>query len=232
MFTSNMDLQEHIDRIKEVMNLNFKNDFIFENKKLLNEEVEGIDAFILMIVSYYDVFKYNPEWSAKIKEFIEKSGCQKIEFSDFQYPSLGVALMNGVLINKKILGEKLGFLLYVIFHEIAHQFQFKKYGANVLYNVYYDKANIDKAAKYIYEVELIADEFASRKVREFVKLGIINKKYVAPQIYKNTPVVIIKNFIEDVRTKLKKDFPEGNMSNEQIAEFIYNMVKLKTTNNE
>ena len=232
MFTSNMDLQEHIDRIKEVMNLNFKNDFIFENKKLLNEEVEGIDAFILMIVSYYDVFKYNPEWSAKIKEFIEKSGCQKIEFSDFQYPSLGVALMNGVLINKKILGEKLGFLLYVIFHEIAHQFQFKKYGANVLYNVYYDESNIDDAAKYIYEIELIADEFASRKVREFVKLGIINKKYVAPQIYKNTPVVMIKNFIEDVRIKLKKDFPEGNMSNEQIAEFIYNMVKLKTTNNE
>ena len=227
-----MNLQEHIDRIKEVMNLNFKNDFIFENKKLLNEEVEGIDAFILMIVSYYDVFKYNPEWSAKIKEFIEKSGCQKIEFSDFQYPSLGVALMNGVLINKKILGKKLGFLLYVIFHEIAHQFQFKKYGANVLYNVYYDESNIDDAAKYIYEIELIADEFASRKVREFVKLGIINKNYVAPQIYKKTPVVAIKNFIEDIRTKMKKNFPEGNMSNEQIAEFIYNMVKLKTTNNK
>ena len=43
---------------------------------------------------------------------------------------------------------------------------------------------------------------------------------------------IIKNFIKDVRIKLKKDFPEVNMSNEQIAEFIYNMVKLKTTNNE
>ena len=227
-----MDLQEYIDRIKEVMGLDLKNDFIFENKELLNEEVEGIDAFIQTIVNYYDVFRYHPEWLDKIKEFIGRSGCQKIEFSDFQYPSLGVALMNGVLINKKILGEKLGFLLYVIFHEIAHQFQFKKYGANVLYDVYYDKANIDKAAKYIYEVELIADEFASRKVREFVKLGIINKNYVAPKTYKNAPIYVIKNFIEDVRTKLKKDFPEGNMSNEQIAEFIYNMVKLKTTNNE
>ena len=227
-----MDLQEYIDRIKEVMGLDLKNDFIFENKELLNEEVEGIDAFIQTIVNYYDVFRYHPEWLDKIKEFIGRSGCQKIEFSDFQYPSLGVALMNGVLINKKILGEKLGFLLYVIFHEIAHQFQFKKYGANVLYDVYYDKANIDKAAKYIYEVELIADEFASRKVREFVKLGIINRNYVAPKTYKNAPIYVIKNFIEDVRTKLKKDFPEGNMSNEQIAEFIYNMVKLKTTNNE
>lgn len=207
----------------------------YGNKKILNEQVEGIDQFISEIVEHYPIFDYFPEWSKKLKSDIEKSGCQKIEFTEFSdefNSAAGAAYSNGVLINKKLLNGKLGFLLFCMFHELAHQYQFKKYGAEVLYDMYNDGTNIDEAAKYLYNVELIADEFGARKVREYIKIGVISKSYVAPKIYKNVPISLLVNLIKDIRKKIKQEYPDGTITKEQISELIYNMIKLKTNNLE
>ena len=224
-----MNLQENILRIKEVMGLILENDdeiinCLNENKFILKESVEGIENVIGEIVNRFPDFQ---EFSDKLKQFIENSGCQKIELAKFKYPASGAALMDGVLINKNVLNYDLGVILYVIFHEIAHQYQFKKYGADTLYRIYSDDMDIIEAAKYMNNIELVADEFAARKVREFVNIGALDKNFVSPQTYKNVPIEKLASIIFDFRKRLKNKYPKGSVSKEQISELFYNMVKSK-----
>jgi hypothetical protein len=90
-------------------------------KPLLKEDVnDSISSFLDKIESKH---KLSEELRNKIEDFIEKSGCEKIEFAKFKFPALGVAVHDGVLINEMALHQKLETLIFVIFHEIAHHVQ-------------------------------------------------------------------------------------------------------------
>jgi hypothetical protein len=158
----------------------------------------------------------------KIEDFIEKSGCEKIEFAKFKFPALGVAVHDGVLINEMALHQKLETLIFVIFHEIAHQYQFKKYGEEKMYECYVGDISDDEAADFLQKTEIVADEFATRKVRELQKLNLIESSFVPPQMYKNVPKLQIKHMITTHRMMLKR---QNIKSPEKISEFFYNMVK-------
>jgi uncharacterized protein (DUF2132 family) len=113
-------------------------------------------------------------------------------------------------------------LLFVIFHEIAHQYQFKKYGNDIMYKCYKNEIDIEEAADFMKKTEMVADEFAARKVREFVKLGHIDKSFVSPQLYKNIPIQQLKKMISNFRNELKK---RNYSTPETISEWFYNTVK-------
>lgn len=197
---------------------------ISNGRRILSENVDGIDEFIGHIVEYYPKFK---PFSDKLREFIEKSGCKKIEFSGFRYPASGAALHDGVLINQNMLNQGLPMLLFVIFHEIAHQFQYKKYGADAMYKVYSDDMDVNDAAKLMHDIEIVADEFAARKVSEYKRMGAIKNEFVSPQVYKNVPTQRLVGMIEGFRKTLREKFPEGNVSHEKLSEAFYNMIKSK-----
>ena len=125
-----MNLQENIQRIRETMGL-------------LNEETAGIDDFIQKIIATYPETE---NFIDKIKSFIEDSNCKKIEVARFKYPALGLALHNGVLFNKTIFNQTLSNFLFIIFHEIAHQYQYKKYGDDKMYEFYLGDIDVKEAA--------------------------------------------------------------------------------------
>jgi len=186
---------------------------------LLLEETQGIDPFLDDIIEAHPNFA---EFSNKVKKFILDSNCQKIAFSNFNMPAMGIALHDFVLINKKTLKSPLSFLLFVIFHEIAHQYQFKKYGNDIMYKCYKDEISLDEAADFMKKTEIVADEFATRKVREFVKFGNIDKSFTPPQVYKNMPILQLKSMISHFRSELKK---RNFTTPEKISEWFYNTVK-------
>ena len=97
---------------------------------------------------------------------------------------MGLALESGVLINKMALNSPLPFLLFLIFHEVAHQYQFKKYGEDIMYNCYLGEISDTEAAEFMKHTEEIADDFGSRKIRQLQKLNLIGP-YTPPQMYKN-----------------------------------------------
>jgi len=188
-------------------------------RKVLKEETEGIDSFINQIDSRY---KISDELKDFLKDFIQDSDCKKIEFTGFKFQALGLALHNGVLINKLVLNRGLDFLLFIIFHEIAHQYQFKKYGDEKMYECYIGDISVDDAAKFMKTTEEVADEYASRKFKELVKKKIINSDFVPPQMYKNVPISQIRQMVDNYRQEMKsKDIT----SSEKISEYFYNMVK-------
>ena len=190
-------------------------------KTLINEETDGITIFLNKIQSEYDI---SDSLYVEMLDFIEESGCKKIEFAKFNYPALGLALHNGVLINSNMIGDNLSFLIFVIFHEVAHQFQFKKYGDKIMYGVYSGDVSIDEAAKFMKQTEEVADEFAMRKIRELQKKGLIDDNYRANSPYRNISVQSIKSMIIRFRDDLKS---KNITSPNDISKYFYNMVKSK-----
>lgn len=192
-------------------------------RKLIVEQTSGIDDFMQRIIETYPETK---EYSDKIKSFIENSGCKKIEVSKFKYPALGLALHNGVLFNEQIFNQNLPMFLFVISHEIAHQYQYKKYGAEKMYEYYIGEVDLREAAEAMKKVEIIADEFADRKVREFEKMGLVKsneRRYHS--VYKNTPISYFEKLLEAAKKEIKK---VGYKGFDTISDVFYNMVKVNS----
>lgn len=204
-----MKLQEEIIRIKEVMGV-------------LTEETVGADDFISNMVSKYPQSKNCVDI---IRSFIDKSNCKKIEIAPFKYPALGLALHNGVLFNIQIFSLPLPDFLFVFFHEMSHQYQYKKYGDDKMYQFYVGEISVEDAAKIMQKVELTADELAIRKIRELIKLGYIDKlpSPMVASVYKKIPLSHFEKLIltcrNDLKANNKKEFDD-------IADYFYNTVKV------
>lgn len=190
------------------------------NEYVLNEQTDGIDDFMTKTVETYPKIK---PYSEIIKKFILNSNSKKIEVADFKYPAAGLALHSGVLLNSTIFNYPLPLFLFVVFHEIAHQYQYKKYGDKKMYEFYNDELSLKDAAKTMKQIELVADEFAMRKVREFIKLGLLNRgQEIRQGVYKNIPLLHFEKLISTIKTQLKgKDVNDFNV----IANLFYNMLK-------
>jgi len=189
-------------------------------RRILKEETEGISSFINELS---DAFNISDELKDEVVKFIEESNCKKIEFSNFKMSAYGLALHNIVLINKEVFGRRsLEFALFVIFHEIAHQYQFKKYGKDIMYNCYIGELSDEEAASFMKHTEEVADEFAGRKIRQLHNKGLISKNFRSPQMYKNLPMQYVSMMIQQHKNQMKKmniDSPE------KVSEYFYNMVK-------
>jgi len=196
-----------------------ESDLIKLVRRVINEETTNLVDFVDTLKSRYDM---SDELVDFVVDFIEKSDCQKIEFANFKYNALGVALHNGVLINNIVLSRPLEFALFVIFHEVAHQYQYKKYGEEKMYELYNDEISLDDGAKFMKEIELIADNFASRKIRQLQKMGLIDGKFISPEFYKNVPESQIVNLIKSLRIQLSG---RNITSPDDISNYFYNSIK-------
>lgn len=188
-------------------------------KVLLNEETEGVKDFLETIIKKHPEVK---DFYDVLLKFIEESECKRINFSKFKVGVLGLALSSGVLINENVLNMNLTMMLFIIFHEIAHQYQFKKYGAEKMYDVYKNEMSLDDAAEMMKKIEMVADEFAARKVRQLNKMGFLDKNFIVPSYSKNMTNQQLKSMISHYRSQISKS--ELNTSKE-ISEYFYNMVK-------
>ena len=186
--------------------------------RILKENTKRLDPFIDEILS---VHKMSNELIDFIKKFIEESNCKRIDFSKFKMGVMGVALETGVLINKTALNQPLPFLLFLIFHEITHQYQFKKYGDKVMYDCYIGNVSEIEGAEFMKHTEEVADDLASRKIRELQKLGLIGE-YTPIQMYKNLPIEQIKMMVNHFRNEMRI---KNIQSPKKESEYFYNIVK-------
>lgn len=188
-------------------------------KKILLE-TENMDDFLKQIITK---FPETENFIELIKSFIEKSGCKKIEVASFKHGASGLALHDGVLFNRNIFYQNLPSFLFVIFHELAHQYQYKKYGSDKMYEVYLGQISVKEAAKFMKNIEIIADELATRKIRELQQLGFISKDFQAGGFYNRIPLSYFESMISEMKKTLSK---EKEKNPETISRIFYNMVKI------
>ena len=173
------------------------------------------------------IIEKNPE-ALQFKDIIEKylrnSGVSEVEFTPIKN-ALGVALDNKVVIDSSVLKFPFARFLYVVFHEIGHTYQFKKYGQTKKWMMYFNQQSVLESALFMKYCENVADEFAIRKLREFVKLGLLSPNEIEEikPSYKNIPLGYFLKFIENFRQKVRE---KGITNSSQINDLLYYYVKV------
>jgi len=99
---------------------------VFEARRNDNETVRGLNTFLSRINK---TFPGTPsDMLLDIKNFIDASRCPEIAFEPLRGGALGISLSDKCVISTSALGVNLHRTLYVIFHEVAHQYQYSKHG--------------------------------------------------------------------------------------------------------
>jgi Zn-dependent peptidase ImmA (M78 family) len=188
------------------------------NNSLINESTSGVDTFFDKMSEKYDM-------SDELKEFIVKtlndSDCQNIELVKIKNGAYGLALHDGVYLNLSMLNRPLDFFLFVLFHELAHQYQYKKYGHEVMYACYIGDISDTEGAEFMKKMEDVANRFAIAKINELKKLGIVSKSANFSHLANFANVSQIKSMIIGFKQMIKS---KNIKSVESFTEFMYNFL--------
>jgi len=187
-------------------------------RKLLREAPEGIEDLFSTLFQKHPALAENRDI---IEDFINKSGCRKIEIKPFNIPAAGLALHDKVVYNPNIFNYAPEYLMYIIFHEIAHQYQYKKYGMEKMYALYTGELPINDAVDWLRYTENTADEFAIRKCRELKKMGILNGKIITNGMYKMTPDISFKSLLVKFRNLVRNQKITNPIA---VSEILYNHI--------
>jgi len=187
--------------------------------KLLMEITSGLEDFMSTVIDKYPEVE---QFKDVLEKFIVDSDCGKLTIEPMKM-GFGVSLSDRCIISTQALKFNLPNFLFVLFHEIAHQYQYKKYGMEKMYEVYTGDISMEECAKWMKDIEIVADEFATRKVKQYIKLGYIKgNNDVLKAFYKNIPESHFIRLISQVRDMIKKS---DIKSPEEISELFYNWIK-------
>lgn len=190
-----------------------------QQSKLIESIDQNRDFFSKIIQRYPEVeifqdFLFNS---------IYQIGNPKITIESLRYGA-GVSLPNRVVISNNTLNYPLTNFLFNLFHELAHQHQFRKYGYEKMIELYNENVSLEHAAKLMFDIEVVADEFATRKLREMVRKGLLQPNINIPTgNYKTTPKETFLRIIGMVRDMLKELEYE---TPEELGEKLYNLIKV------
>lgn len=189
-----------------------------KQKTILSEQV-GIDTFLVQLSERHPDSVYVMKF---LSDFILKSGCQRIEFGNFKISAHGASLIDRVIINEKVLDYPLPYVLYVIFHEIAHQYQYKKYGIDKMYDLYLGKIPIKDGAIWLKNIEEVADDFAFRKLRQLKSTNNVNLDISKlKKNYDNIPLEKYEGLVQYTISLIKD---ENYTDKNEISEILYNNI--------
>ena len=188
---------------------------------LLNEEenqVEGLDKVIDLIKTRHPTVA--DSLLEKVKQFIQLSGLKKIQIVDMT--AYGAALYDKIIINNNVFSMSLELIIYTLFHETAHQYQFKKYGFTELTKFAHREMDVKQAVQFLRKTENIADNFAIRKIQQLKNSGE-NIDFKIRPFYKDIPDSILEGLISSIRRELEDRDETDPIA---YAEAIYNITRV------
>jgi len=192
-------------------------------KRVIFEQAQGESEFIQTIVDRYDI---SDELKNEIINTIKNSECKNITFENISMGD-GLSLGDRLILTPGTLNYTLGRFLFILFHELAHQYQFKKYGMEKMLELYNDEMDIKEAAQFMKNVESVADEFAVRKLKNIEKKGLVTlSRSDMFKGYDGITVDRLEMMIKIFRDQLRNSNIKGAKN---ISEYLYNMVRIKQT---
>ncbi len=156
-----------------------------------------------------------------IENFIVGSEAKKIEIGNIKV-GIAVSLYSGVIFTERVFKQPLSNFLFTVFHEFTHQYQFKKYGIEKMLELYSDKMSSEDGAILMKQIELVADEMATRKLRELQKKGFFLGLNIPTGIYKSMPLTSFAATIKNLKSQVKD---LGLKSSYEINDIFYSWLK-------
>jgi hypothetical protein len=195
-------------------------------KRIINEQTEGESEVIRVLDDKYGL---SDELKQEISNALKSSECKNVFFQKLKIPADGLAQSNRLVLNPNILNYSLGKALFVLFHEMAHQYQFKKYGKEKMGEMYTEEISLSDAAKFLQKTENVADEFAVRKLKSLERKGLIKlNDYDIKKGYEHMSIPQIEHMVNYFRNVAKQS-KSNNI--DEISEYLYNMVKMESSDN-
>jgi hypothetical protein len=167
-------------------------------KLILSENTEGIDVFLEKVIQRYPEVS---EFVDALKHDIEKCGVKKISLES-TLKSSGVSHPDFIYISNQVLNYNLSSFIFVLFHEILHQYQYKKYGVKYVLSTYVDDMNEDETIKRLFEIEKVADRFGKAMVSKYYRLGYLSSRYVLPSPYNEYSIPFLKQELKQIKKEL------------------------------
>jgi len=193
---------------------------LFEALDVSENKTEGLPEFIHTID---DKFPGNTELLSDLTKFIIESKCPKIKFDNL-YGAMGISKTDECIIGKSNLEKPIGDLLYVILHEVSHQYQYKKYGKDLMWDAYNSNIDIDKAADLLMNIEKVADKLASLKANSLLKEYEIKTERPISTFYS----AMDKDYFKRHLVGLRNEVANKNFNSvEDVNEYMYNKLKIK-----
>lgn len=115
----------------------------------------------------------------------DNSGVVSIEINSLRF-GVAVSLPKIIIVAPKVLNIELNHLLFTLFHEIAHQYQFKKYGVENMLKIQMGRMDRESSISFLRQIETVADEYAERKLREMKKLNFLPQTEIIPKGFYKT----------------------------------------------
>jgi hypothetical protein len=195
-------------------------------KRIINEQTEGESEVIRVLDDKYGL---SDELKQEISNALKSSECKNVFFQKLKIPADGLAQSNRLVLNPNILNYSLGKALFVLFHEMAHQYQFKKYGKEKMGEMYTEEISLSDAAKFLQKTENVADEFAVRKLKSLERKGLVKlTDYDIKKAYEHMSISQIEHMVNYFRNVAKQS-KSNNI--DEISEYLYNMVKMESSDN-
>jgi hypothetical protein len=115
-------------------------------------------------------------------------------------------------------------LLFTLFHEVAHQYQFKKYGTKKMMAIHTGEFSVSEGLSFLRQMEVTADRYAEQKLHQLKKLGLISPNEIIPKgFYKSLGDEHYFKIYEMTKNLLSE---EDTKDPERISQILYD--KLKT----
>lgn len=178
-------------------------------KKILKEQIseketqEGFKEF-------YELFRKNYEKTENFDSIVEelisdikKSPTPKITLSE-RGMFCGMSLTDNVILNSSMFNRTLYGFIFVLFHEIAHQYQYKKYGKNLLYDLTTNELTESTLDKLM-DIEQVADRFGKNMANKYsTKFNIPKGVIVSPYANRESGKHGYRRLIQRIQEEIKK----------------------------
>jgi len=172
---------------------------------------------------YHALLKHFPKNVAK--QFYQDIKTEIDQFNaniSFENISLqGMARDGQLIFSTRILNSSPSYLIATIFHELAHLYQYRKYGRDFVLHLYTDdQSKIKENAQFLKKVENTADRFAAAKTAFYAKK--YNFEFNYPMFYKRC----LDSYFENHLSRIKSIVKQNKFTTiDEINDCIYNMFR-------
>lgn len=194
-------------------------------KKYLREYLENVtneEEFFDFIQEFKKSYGKIPNSDKILEELIKdikKSPTSKINITN-QSKYCGMSLNRGVILPTHIFMGSLYRFIFIVFHEIAHQYQYSKHGQKILYDLTVGDLSEEKLDKLI-DIEQVADRFGRSMARKYGIMFNMNQFHnTSPYDNRKNAKEMYKHLLLMIQDKIKK----GEITCvEEMENFLFNL---------
>jgi hypothetical protein len=164
-------------------------------------KVKDLDKFLNKIQSSKN--RITDTAVEELRHFIYNSSCKHIRFEDMSMKALGISKTDECVLSYKVLELYPEYMFYIILHEVSHQYQYKKYGKDLVLDIYNNTLEIESAVDKLLWLEKTADRLAIKKMKYIFSICKKKPIDIIPRYLNLTDTEYFKKYILKIREDVK-----------------------------